>query len=281
MQSSFEFRGLHCFPPATDERSWSFLPSVPDVQRGADRRPLLTLIDLGTAGYLMFTASWSAPYDDVEALRREIASRSGVRDPDLVRLAHATVDDVRCSALAGDGQGELVTLATSSTSNAPPYDALFNLNLRGERLEQARAALRGERGCVGIRYSGNLRVPAKAKASLHARTETLNAWLRAHGADAGDPAALERAVAEGAARIVIDAPDPYAGALAPELHDRVLARAAEMLPRLARQDAPGDAEVTVTLEQEVHVPAGAYADIGALVSAEPQGTLIGGHHAAD
>jgi hypothetical protein len=277
MASSFDFRGLHCFAPATEEGAWSFLPAAPDLQRGGDGQPMFTLVDLGPSAYLLFTASWGAPADDVQALREEIAARQRGRDADPVRLAYAPLAATQCNVLVGDGSGGFSAVATSATSCMPPYDAVFNLFLQEDRLAHARAGLRGERGHLAIEYLAQLRMPVSARATFRATAERLAPFLRARDGAEGDlERQLEQAIASGAATIVVDAPNPCASALALDLYHRVLARAAE---RVA--DASGDLQITVTLEQEVSVPTRAFADVGTLVSAEAQGSLIGGHHAAD
>jgi hypothetical protein len=279
MQASFDFRGLRCFASPNDAGMWRYLPRRPDLQRGADGRPLLTMIDMGTAGYLLFTARWAAPPEDLEALRRELAAREG---PGRATLSFAPVSSLRCNALIGDGSGAYRTVATSGTSGIPPYDAAFNLFLEDDRLAHAKAALRGERGYLGIEYLADLRMPVSAKATFHARAMDLLAALQGSGADASRlRELLERAVQTGAAVVTIDAPDPHASELAAELYDRVLARAAELLPPLLRQGAPGDIDITAALDKEVPQPTCAFADVGALISARALESDIGGQDAAD
>lgn len=282
MATSFDFRALRCFTPPDDAAPWSYVPREPDLQRASDGRPLVTLIELGASGYVLFNARWGASAEDLEALRAEIARRTREGDPARIRLAFAALASPRCHALVGDGHGAFRTVAASTTSGLPPYDAVFNLFLQDDALAQAKAALRGERGCLAIEYVADLQWPVRAKASFHARREELAAWLASRGAGAdGLAEVLERAVESGAARVVIDAADPQAIELAPELHDNVLSRVAELLPRLMNQGAPGEVDVAVALEQVVSVPTRAFTDVGALVSAHTTGSLTGGQHVAN
>jgi hypothetical protein len=281
MTSSFDIRGTRFLPPVADGAPWTYLPLRPDLQRDAGGRPLLQLVESGASGYLMFSARWAAAEADLDVARDEIAARDRTLAPGRIPLSFAAVAAPRCHALIGDA-GAFRPVASSDTSGFPPYDALFNLHLREEQLARARSGVRGEPGCLAIEYVAALQLPARATATFRANAGRLASWLRSPGADAGgSERTLEGAVAAGVATIVVDAPDPIAGALAAELHDRVLARAAERVPSLMRQDASGDLQVTVTLEQDVSIPTRAFADVGALVRAEAQRSLIGGHHAAD
>ena len=282
MQSTFDFRGLRCFASPRDPGACRYLPRRPDLQRGPDGRPLVTLIDMGTSGYLLFTARWAAPPEDLEALRRELAAREGRMEPGRAVVSFAPVSSLRCDALMGDGSGAYDTVATSATSGMPPYDAAFNLFLQDERLARAKAALRGERGYLGIEYVADVHVPVNATAKFRARAADLLASLRAGGLDASRlREVLEHAVRSGTATVTIDAPDPHASELAAELYDRVLARAAELLPPLLEQGAPGDFDISAALDKEARLPTSAFADVGALVSAEAMESDIGGQDAAD
>jgi hypothetical protein len=268
MQSSFDFRGLRCFIRAGDANHYDFLPLEPDLRRDSMRKPLLTMIGMGDTGYLLFTATWSAPDSDVDALRTELALRSQEPDTSRIVLSFAPVVSTQCSALIGDGSGAFQTLATSTTSGIPPYDAVFNLWLQNERLTQAQAGLRGELGFLGIEYVASLPTSVTAQATFRSLTSELLPWLKSHDCDSRKMSELlEQAVADGLASIVIDVPDPHLSELAIELHDRVIARAAQLLPRWIEQDGSGDIQVSVTLEQDVREPVRAFADIGAIVSA--------------
>ncbi|HSN20182.1 MAG TPA: hypothetical protein VLS49_05870 [Usitatibacter sp.] len=281
MGTSFDFRSLRCFPSARDAATWHFLPRYPDVQRATDGRPLVTLVDLGPTAYLVFTATWAASREDLQALREEIVARNPAMRAQPLVLAFAPVASPRCSVLVGDGRGSFEILASSATSGMPPYDAAFNLHLQGERLAHAKAALHGEPGRLGVEYAAQLRVPVSAKAEFRANgADILAAVDAAQGRDALRQA-LERAVDEGRARVVVDAPDPDASELATELYDRVLDRAAELLPRMLRQAPPGDVRVTAEIEREIGQPTSAFTDLGRLLATETTQSDIGGQHAAD
>lgn len=282
MPSSFEFRGLRCFESSTEPGAWCFLPKRPRVQLDAAMRPMVSMVDLGASAYLLFTASWDASPRELDALRQEIAARTGEPDAGRIRLAFAPIGAPRCNALVGDGSGTFRILASNATSGFPPYDAVFNLQLQDERLAQARAGLRGEPGFLGIEYVAALRNRVKGRATLDTPTGDLLPWLRSRGANPANMRALvEKAVEAGVAAVVIDVPAPHESELAPALYERVLSRAAELLPRWVAQGGPADVEVAVVLEQELSDPIRAFADVATLVAAPPLEYLIGGQDAAD
>ena len=275
MAASFDFRGLHCFAPATPGGPWSYLPGAPGVQRGPDGRPLVAFIDLGTSAYLMFTARWNGE-GDVSGLRTELAARGAGAG-----LERARLDEVTCNVLVADGRGGFVPLASSTTSGVPPYDAVFNLLLNGESLAHGRAALRGETGHFAIEYRGTRVGALQGRATFSAAGPALADYWRAHEGEATPVELLARAVTLGVARIDIDVPGAGSGALASELRRRVLERAAHVLPPMLRRNAGMDTRAEVALERDAGLPTRAFADLGALVGNEFFGSLIGGHHAED
>jgi hypothetical protein len=166
MPSSFCFRGLRCFVDARDPYHCDYLPLHADLRRDADHKPLLTLIDVGNNGYLLFTATWSASESDERALREELALRAHEPDPLRITLSFAPVVGTKCNALIADGKGAFRALATRRTSGIPPYDAVFNLWLQDEKRTQAQAALRGEPGFLGIEYLASIAAPVRAFADI-------------------------------------------------------------------------------------------------------------------
>jgi hypothetical protein len=282
MRSSFDLRGLHCFASPTEAHSYYFWPKHPNLQRDANHRPMFTMVDLGVSGYLLFTATWAASESDLDTLRSELAIRNHEPDVDSIRLAFAPVTSPQCNALMGDGSGAFQTVATNKTSGVPPYDAVFNLFLQDERLMQAKAGLRGERGFLGIEYLADLLVPISAKAIFRSVASDLVPWLRSQSTGSDDIAhLLEQAVERGLAAVTIEVPDQQASGLAIELYNRVLAQAARVLPRWLEQDGQGDIHVAVTLERNGIEPIRAFADIAGIVSTESVRRVTGGQDAAN
>lgn len=277
---TFDFRGLRFFPSAEDATARYFLPGQPSLQSDADGHPMLTMVDLGASAYLLFTGRWSAAEEDLSALRSEIAIRD--RKPvDQIKLSYAPITTPRCNALIGDGGGSFEPIATSKTSGVPPYDAVFNLFLENDRLDHAKAGLRGEQGFLGIEYLAELPVPMKATATLRARAHRLLPWLRTRYGSANDfSQLLNEAVEAEVAEVAIDMLDLPDSEFTVELYNKVIAQAAQMLQRWIDQDAPGDIAVAVTIEKNVNEPVRAFADIGAIVSTDSTQAIRGGENAA-
>jgi hypothetical protein len=266
--SSLGVVGLRWFPDPSAPRRYYFLPAAPDLQRDSNRRPMITMLDVGPSGYLMFTATWSAPAGSVEALRREIAADSHDSDPSGVVLSFAPLSSVLCRALLGDGTGAFQTIATSATSRVPPYDALFNLPVQDERLARVRSAMRGEPGFLAIEYAADLLVPSIGTGALRAEAGRLLPWLRTRS-DSGKShrALLEEAVELGLASVTVDAPERLAGGvLAEELFDRVLDQMAQLVPGWLAAEGPALIEVEATVERGAPHPVRSFADVGGIVS---------------
>lgn len=282
MSSGFDIGGLRCFPSAREPDTWNYVPVAADLQRDEAGRPMLALTDSGSGAYLLFTARWSADAAALEALRTEIASRTGSPDPAAIRLSFAQVSEPVCLALLGDGRGAFDTAATSATSGYPPYHAVFQLFLETERLARVRAALCGQAGFLAVEYRAELAVPVRARGTFTAPPD-LFAWIRSHGAVAeGDLAdLLEEAVREDHARVVVDVPEPHAGKLVPAIYRRILGEAAATVKRGLDGGLPGAIDIALTLDQTVDESIRAQADLGALLAAAGTRMLPGGQDAAN
>jgi hypothetical protein len=275
-----DFHGIRYARSLLDPSTWEYLPRSATLRRDPAGRPSLTLIDLDTSGYLLLTATWGAPEDELAALRTEIATQNAVPSPDLVRLAFASVASPRCEALVGDGTGGFGVVASSATSGNPPYDALFNLTLREDQLAAARAATHGEQGRLAVEYQALLPAQVQATATFTAAGVALGDWIAAHGGGPDLIGLLDTAVQEGVARVRLDACEGDPGLITTDLYARLLD---EVARTLSRHDLAvlGDVTVTVTLDKRVTEPVTAFTDIGSIIAAEPGQAPSGGHHAAD
>lgn len=230
--------------------------------------------------YLLFTATWAAPDADLEALRQELAVRLDEPSPARIRLAFAQVTEPRCAVLAGDGGGSFDTVATSTTSGVPPFDAVFNLALSGDRLAVV-GARAGRPDLLALEYAAGLSATVGGTATFTAETDRLAAWLAARPEVPNPVTVLDEAVRAGLAVVTVDAAEPHLGALTTTLYDRVLAEAARALPNWLGHQVPGDLRASVSLEQLVEEPVRAFADIGSIVAGASTRAAPGGLHAAD
>jgi|SRR5690606_11646415 len=277
---AFRFGRLLWFGAATDGAAFHFLPIEPDVARDAAGRAQSTLVDIGTSAYLLLSGRWLARESELAALTQEIAATRAVR-PDDIRLSFAPIQRPRCNLLLGDGDGSFEPIATSATSGVPPYDAVFSVPLDEDKGAKVKAALRGDRGLLAIEYLAELPVPVQGTATLRSTAGELVPWLRSHAGEGTAVELLEEAVGLGLAAVVVEAPEAHHADLAVQLYERVLARAAEVLPRWLAAWETADIHVEVSLEQSVGELVRAFADIGALVSNEAQGDVTGGQDAAN
>lgn len=280
MPHTFEFRGLRCFASQKEATTWCYLPLQAGVQHDVDGRPLIAVIDVAGAAYLLFTATWPASQEDLGALRREIAARESLPRDEALFLVFAPITSPRCDVLMGDGRS-YETVASSSTAGFAPYDATFNLHLQGERLAHAKAALHGESGRMAVEYSARLQTAVAARVDFYANRVDLAAAIQGVQDRAALRQALDRAIADGRARVVIDSPNPDASHLASELYDRVLDRASDQLPRLMRAGMPDQWHVSAAMEQEIGLPICAFFDLAMLRAAKTVESDLGGHHAAN
>lgn len=159
---TIEFGNIRAYCDADDSRHWFFIPMRPDLQRGEDDRPMISLFELGSSAQLTFSTLWQASPDELSALTALIGRLEAV-GPEL-RLGFAPIGSPCCRVLVADEAGGVRPIGISETSGYPPYQALFNLALTGSDLAHARAALRGERGHLWIEYSADISLPGHGAA---------------------------------------------------------------------------------------------------------------------
>jgi hypothetical protein len=282
MTAQFDFRGFRCVASPDDARSWEYLPYCADLRRDADDAPMLTIVELDSSAYLLFTAMWGACDNDLNALRCEIALRIGEPEPNVLRLSFAPITPPMCSALIGDGSGNFETVAKSTTAGMPPYDAVFNLSLRNERLVHVRAGLGGQAGFLAVEYRADLQLPVRAKATFRQVSIDLLSWIRSQqGSGRSLHQLLDEAVERGLASVEVDGSVDQVGQITAGLYDRVIDQVARSLPRWLAQDMASDINVAVTLDQHVNQPIRAFADIGTIVAVKSAQALSGGEDVAN
>jgi hypothetical protein len=257
----FEFGGVYCYP-AGEEDTFFFLPLAPRPETDANGDPTLMSIPMGGGGFLQLGARLEAGQETLAALRRKLAQRLGLEEPEGVRLRMAPLTVEGVALLVGKGDGALEQVARSSTSGFPPYTALFHLQLDAAQHNAVAAALNGRAGFVQVRYDVSLPQAITVRARLVGDAQSLIARLATApaGADLETAACqlLEDALAEGQFALEVEAPD----AAPPELVERATARAREKAVDLLLHrhgggaTAPDEATVlaAVELAEEVSQP---------------------------
>ncbi|MER9115696.1 hypothetical protein NKH93_03620 [Mesorhizobium sp. M0954] len=274
----FDFRGFHCFAADADMKSWHYLPQSADVQRDDAGKPILSFTDLGSTAYLIFSARWGATNEDIEALRREIAARSGQPDAAQTPLSFAPITSPLCNALIGDGRGTFEIAASSATSGYPPYAAVFDLALEAEWLASARAGVREQAGFLAVEYLARHRMPIKARARFRAPAALMDG-LRLDSEDLAEQ--LDDAIRDGRASIAIEVDGAPDGKISQTLHSKLFALIAATIRQSPAHRTVGDADIAVELEQMIEEPVRAFRDLGTLVAAGSNRMLPGGEDAAD
>jgi hypothetical protein len=266
----FDFRGLRCLPSRLDPYAWFVVPRTADIERDESGRPQLTMIDLGSSGYLIFTARWAASASDLDALKAELAASSGPEAAGRITLSFAPIRSPRCDVLLGDPGGAHEVIASSSTSGYPPFNAAFNIPVEGDRLAAVKAAMDGRRDVLRAEYRAELPAPTNATARFQSTTGDFLPWLRSGSRQADLRTLLEEAIRSGRAEIQIDMTQPGAGGLVDELYERALARAEQMLPRWLAGEGSGDVRIEVAVERLASEPVRAGVDIGEIAAAARQ-----------
>lgn len=259
---AIEFGNIRAFSNAQDPNHWSFIPLQPDLQRGADGRPMISLFEHGVFAQLTFSTLWQADPDELSALANIIGGDNDASP--VLQLAFAPISSPRCRVLVADGAGGFSPIGTSDTSGYPPYQALFNLGLSGAELEHARAALRGEPSHLKIEYAAELLMPKQGEARLSVDTERLLAWFveRGIGADV-PPGVVEQAIMERLIRVTCTAE----GYKSPDWRQQLTAAAVRMLPTWLSSHDAGLFELSLAGRGTQPVPLRLSTDLGQLLAA--------------
>jgi hypothetical protein len=265
----FVFRGLRCIPSRIDPSAWFVLPNDADLERDASGRLLLTMIDLGSSAYLLFTARWAASPGDLDALRAELATRGAAGDPGAISLSFPPIESPRCDVLLRGPDRAYEVIASSATSGYPPYNAAFNLTLEGDRLAAARAAAEGEPGVLMVEYHAGLPVTTTATASFRSTAELLP-WLRAQSPAGDVRALLDEAIRSGRAEIHVDMPEPGATEVVGALYDRALTQVERLLSDSLDQFEQGEVRIEVSADHVATEQVRALVDVGELTATTGQ-----------
>jgi hypothetical protein len=241
--SGFEFQGLYCYPNPEQDQSYYYLPGDLQPQRDTAGKPMLTLVTVGSGGYLQLSVLWDAPLETMEALRQEIAQRQGLGNPAVLRLAFAPVTVKSASLLLGDDSGTLCELQKTHSSGFPPYSTLFNVQLNAEQQTQVAAALNGREGFLQIQYDASLQAFAAATGKLSGdatatilqlKDEQQNETLEITPQEVQKY--LQEAILHGDLQLTVNAGDNAPDNLEERVRVRVLSQAAELLLRFLRNE---------------------------------------------
>lgn len=144
-------RGVQLSPVAGQPHTWEYRALHPNIALTGDGRAQFTMIAAGSVTMLSLTTMWGVDADTLESVRADLATVDGCAAAQVV-LTPSPVEANAAALQFGDGQGAFATVATVTTSGAPPYHAAFNLMLDEQQAEKARSALAGKAGWLAVRY---------------------------------------------------------------------------------------------------------------------------------
>jgi hypothetical protein len=248
--NSLEFRGLYWYPNPEQNLAYYYLPGALQPQRDAVGQPMLTLVTVGSGGYLQLSVVWDAAAETLEALRQHIAQREGLEDSAVLRLAFAPVTVQGVSLHLGDGSGSWSELQTAHSSGFPPYTTIFNMALNAEQQTQVAAALNGREDFLQVHYDACLQVIAAVSGQLRGDATAIMTQLK----DKQHPKTLELtpeaiqtclqdAIAHGDLQLTLSGSDQAPSLLQEQVRTQVLSQAADLLLRFLA-DETGIPDIT-------------------------------------
>ncbi|MGV0025918.1 hypothetical protein [Phormidesmis priestleyi] len=163
LPQGFDYQGIYCYPSQTDASSFYYIPGTPISQRTSQGSPTISLMALDQFALLQISSEWEVSPEQLEALRKTIASHYNQTDVHL-QPAPITVESVTLSLK--NQQGEFEALASTQSSGYVPFSAVFSVQLTNEQKAQAIAAFNGRDDQLRVTYKAALEVEVFAKATI-------------------------------------------------------------------------------------------------------------------
>ena len=227
--------GVEMWPSLDDPGVWFFLPGSLGPERSPSGVPTLSLLELGQSAILQCGAIWRADPARLSRLAAEAAKRAGLPDVQL-SPAPASVKAALLEVIAHDG--DVKTLQETTSSNMPPYTAIFHVALAADSLGPVKDALDGKEGILSIRYVIDVQRRARASAKV---SGTLDRLALPDHCSSNEAAALVAAsIAAGQLQITERTEGPASGDLCDEAHAGAIDRAAAMLASAIGEGQPSD-----------------------------------------
>jgi hypothetical protein len=230
---------VEMWPSLDDTAVWFFLPGPLGPERSPGGVPTLSLLELGQSAILQCGAIWQADPAALSRLIAEAAKRASLPD---VRLspAAASVKAARLEMIARDGG--VKTLQETTSSNIPPYTAIFHVPLTAESLGLVKDALDGKEGVLSIHYV--IEVQRRARVSVQI-SGTLDRSVLPDRCSKEEAATLvAAAVAAEQLQIAERTEGPAPEGLCAEAREGAVARAAAMLASPIGDGQPSDGPST-------------------------------------
>jgi hypothetical protein len=258
--------------------AYLYLPGPPQPETDGRGAASLHLWPLGERSILQFGARWSLSRNEEQELRQRLGAEDARRgevkrqvpralrlQPLPVRVLGARLElwpgipAAEAQSQTGQGPGPhrgnpeapeaAQVLAESSTSQAPPYNALFNLQLEGESLQAVEAALRGEAGRLKLRYQAELLAPVSVSVELVPAGRGGGQWPKT-------AAELEQVLERRSLGLRWSLPSGLSLALRLELGSLALERLGATLQQPGSQTRQAGAPLGAMLTAELSLPSG-------------------------
>jgi hypothetical protein len=163
LPQGFDYQGIYCYASQADASSFYYIPGTPVPQRTSQGSPTISLMALDQFAMLQLSSEWDVSSDQLEGLRKTIASHCNQTDIHL-QLAPIVVESVTLSLK--NQQGEFEVLKSTQSSGYVPFSALFSIQLTNEQKAQSISAFNGRGDQLIVTYKAALEVEVSAKATI-------------------------------------------------------------------------------------------------------------------
>jgi hypothetical protein len=161
--------GITVEPVSIDRRAWVYVVRAPVLERGADGRPLLSVIEAGPMAFVQATARIALG----DAARAALLEQLKAVEPaaETIDPAPMSVERVALEVRVGEAW---VAVAEGRSSGMPPWTTALAATVSGEALLALGAAVGGDRGrarlTARVHFPGR---PAEVRYRQSAGTSTL------------------------------------------------------------------------------------------------------------
>jgi hypothetical protein len=148
--AAFVLDGVQFFPAADPPGMLLYIPAVPVPQRDGQGRPAVSIVHTPSTVMLQVGAQFALTDADLAQLIARLLAVKKIQSP---LLQPVPISVARAALLLADGNGAEHTLATSTSSLYPPFNAVFSATLNAEQGARAIAAVNGGTGVLFVEYT--------------------------------------------------------------------------------------------------------------------------------
>lgn len=236
--------GIESWPSLDDLGTWLYVAGPLGPERDPSGASTLSLIEYGQNGIFQCGSRWDADPAALERVSREAARQAGVSQ---IRLSPAPAEVKAAKLELADAAGKKSVLQETTTSNYPPYTAVFHATLGGDALARLKQALAGTPDMLSIEYAVRVQRRVRAIARVSGTVDPRPLASNSASADATD--AVRSAIADGRLTLAESAEGLAPDRLCASARDGAIARAAVMLGSAMPTDSviPGSLTIDATV----------------------------------